>query len=332
MRDLIYRSIHPSYNFEKVKFKIHRYGNLNPKSIFFIINDSNPYAGILSEWFGFMAAVNYAEQKKIIPIIDLKNYYMTTICDKNNIGKINAWDSYFEQPVNSISLEEVYNSKHVIICPTVWTDELKKYQIRIGNKDILNNLTEDQKKQYSYFYRKCPLKKELIEKAQSLYEHLFPKNKRILGVSFRRAYERHHYWNDPITPEGTHLVKATLKEIIPTIHTILIKDKFDYFFLLCDDREANEEIKKKFNQQCITFERPLPHYFEGGIPIPVDYKDDYDMIFKEFSNTNGAVTQRNIDYLCAIFLLSKCNSLLNCGGTADLFAFIMNDYKFEKIY
>ncbi|MCR4939966.1 MAG: hypothetical protein K5930_07670, partial [Treponemataceae bacterium] len=219
-----------------------------------------------------------------------------------------------------------------IICPTIWTEELNKYSIRKGNKDIIKELSYQQKKQYSFAYNKCPLKMEIIKQAQDLYLKLFPENKRILGVSFRRAYERHHYWKDPITPDGTHIVKETLKGIIPTIKNILSEDKYDFFFLLCDDREANDEIKRTFTKQCITYERPLPHYFENGEPIPVDYKDDYNIIFKEFSSIPGAVTQRNIDYLCAIVLLSKCTSLLNCGGTADLFACIINNFSFEKIY
>ncbi len=332
LQKIIHNCIYSDYDFKKCKFKIHKYGKLNPNLTFFVINDSNPYAGLLSEWFEFMAAVNYAEQKQLIPVIDLQNYYMNTICDKTDIGRKNAWDFYFEQPNHKYLLEEIYQSKKVIICPTVWTEGLADYSIRKGNKDILTELSEQQKNLYSFFYNKCPLKNEILNKAQNLYKLLFPHQKRILGVSFRRAYERHHYWNDPITPEGTHLVKDTLKTIIPKIEKILQDDRYDFFFLLCDDREANEEIKKNFNKQCITFERPLPHYFEGGIPIPVDYKDDYDLIFKEFSNTPGAVTQRNIDYLIAIYLLSRCTSLLNAGGTADLFAYIINNYSFEKIY
>ena len=101
---------------------------------------------------------------------------------------------------------------------------------------------------------------------------------------------------------------------------------------MCDDREANDEIQKEFGEQCIIYERPLPHYFENGKPIPVDYKNDYNLIFQEFINSCNSVTQRNIDYLIAIFLLSKCTSLLNAGGTADLFAYIINNYNFEKIY
>ncbi len=319
------------YSFKQCKFKKQNFGILNPKIKFFIINDSNPYAGLLSEWFCFMAVVNYAESNNFIPIIDLKNYYMNTICNKSDINKKNAWDYYFEQPNKDYLLEDVYKSKNVIICPTVWTDELADYSIRIGNKDILTELTDQQKEQYSFFYKKCPIKNEILNTALELYKKLFPDNKRILGVSFRRAYERHHFWNDPITPDGTHLVKSTLRTIIPTIEDILNSEKFDYIYLLCDDREANDTIKQKFNGKCIIFERPLPHYFENGKPIPVDYKEDYNVIFQEFNNSNSVV-QRNIDYLIAIYLLSKCNALLNAGGTADLFAYIINEYKYEKIY
>ncbi len=320
------------YSFIKCQFKINKFGKENPKKTFFVIKDSNPYAGLLSEYFAFMSVINYAELHNFIPIIDLKNYYMDTICDKENIGKINAWDFYFEQPCKEYSLENVYQSKHVIICPTVWSPELKEYHVRKGNNENLIELSDIQKQNFSFFYNKCPLRNEILKHAQFLYNTLFPKNERVLGVSFRRAYERHHYWKDPITPDGTHLVHYTLKTIIPKIKEIMRNDNYKYFFLVCDDREANDEIKNEFNEKCIIFERPLPHYFINNNPIPVDYKDDYNIIFQEFSNDNNGVTNRNIDYLSAIVLLSNCNSILNAGGTADVFASILNNWSYEKIY
>ena len=60
-----------------------------------------------------------------IPVVDMKNF-STKYNELNKIkNTFNSWNYYFE-PISKYSLEEVYESKSVIISTGVPTDEMPK--------------------------------------------------------------------------------------------------------------------------------------------------------------------------------------------------------------
>ena len=58
--------------------------------------------------------IEYAVRRKNIPIIDCRETYLPMIQDQENAGKENAWEYYFQQPIENYTLDEVYQSKHVV--------------------------------------------------------------------------------------------------------------------------------------------------------------------------------------------------------------------------
>lgn len=53
----------------------------------------------------------------------------------------------------------------------------------------------------------------------------------------------------------------------------------------------------------------------------------FDFCYSEMTILNS----NNKEYLSDVYLLSQCDSILSCGGTADLFAYIIKDGNYENI-
>lgn len=90
------------------------FGSKNPEKIFYVIRwDANVNAlmGLMNYVLGKIA---YAEKKGWIPVVDFKNgrnYYFENAYE---IGRYNVWDCFF-MPITQYTLDEVYESKNVIL-------------------------------------------------------------------------------------------------------------------------------------------------------------------------------------------------------------------------
>ena len=336
----IYRKIVPSriqqkiYSFKEAFFnislqknpRINKLGKLNPHKTFYVINAHQTNWGILSMYLNLLPFVDAALQNDWIPVIDLKNNYEPMLVDECNKGKVNGWDLYLEQPQKQYSLEDILHSKKVIYskweyCPYYLPDKLN-----IQNGDI--PLTDKDFSFWRRMYNICPFNETVIQHAEKLKEKYFPKNEKVLGVSFRRSFEALHFYELESTPPGTHIIRSTLDCVIHLIEERLKDYKYKYFFFSVDDREAFEKVKKCFTSQVILIDRPLGHHFVNGNPVSI--KDIRERT-SEFNKRENDVYLRGIEYMAEVYLLSKCDSFLSVGSSADFFAYIINNKKYEHL-
>lgn len=90
------------------------FGRKKPEKIFYVIRwdaDVNALMGLMNYVLGKIA---YAEKKGWIPVVDFKNgknYYFENV---NEIGTYNVWECFF-MPITQYTLDEVYQSKNVIL-------------------------------------------------------------------------------------------------------------------------------------------------------------------------------------------------------------------------
>lgn len=301
-------------------------GKLNPNIIFYIIgyyHDENfYYQGILSTWIDFMPQILYALQKGYIPIIDMKNNWKPMMLDETNREMINAWDVYFNQPTQKYDLKDVLQSRNVVFAKNSRLP--LSYDIQWANLPLSDSDFKICKQMMKY----GNLSSTIVDAGDLFINKNIPVGKKILGVSFRRSFERHHYFDSAITPEGTHIVRMTLFGLIAEIKKFIQKFNYDLIFFTADDRESYAVVKQEFGEKCIFVCRPVGHYFENNKPVPLDRVD---IVTCEFNKRENDVMLRGIEYMTDIYILSKCNSLLSAGGSADLFAYILNDKKYEHI-
>lgn len=93
------------------------FGEKNPDKTFLVIKINNQILGLMGIYNTVLGYIYLALKKGMIPIVDLQNYDNGYLY-KEEIGKVNAWDYYFEQP-SGYSLAEAYSSKNVVMA-TGW--------------------------------------------------------------------------------------------------------------------------------------------------------------------------------------------------------------------
>ena len=94
-------------------------GSKNPDRVFYVIRCPQ-------ENMRLFAVINYivyhlkiAEREGYEPVIDWKYYPNKYFSEDENVGKINAWELFFEQP-SGIDIDEVYKSKNVEMSAGDW--------------------------------------------------------------------------------------------------------------------------------------------------------------------------------------------------------------------
>ena len=303
---------------EKVSF-----GKQNPNKTFYVIRTQADKWGALTTWIMLMPHVAFAFRKGYIPIFDLKNTInLAGILDSENVGKINAWDLYFNQPQYNYSLDEIMQSKKVILA----NQGIPEFEWK---KNILNAnlpLCEEDFNFWRQMYEYCPFSDDIIKYAEGIKNKLFPKDEKVLAVSYRRSFEWHHYVKSDFVPAGSHLIRGTLDFILQEIDSRLRESNYEYFFFTSDDRESYTVVKEKFGKRCLYTERPLCHFFKNGKPISIE--EDSSM-FVEFNKRKNDVYIRAKEYLADVYLISQCDSFLSCGSSADFMAYIINNKKYE---
>lgn len=312
--------------------------NLN-RNDFFLISDSCQAVGILSGWSHYMTLVNFALKHNLIPIIDFTKKYMPVFMDKDYNGKDNYWDFYFTQPQAKYTVDNIPQKANVVYVD--YNQLMKKYGCTFSRYSLYKNSNNDYISQMNKkdtalvrkFYKKCHLSDSIIGLGDSFIVDNKIADKKVLGVSFRRGFERFHKLNSPITPEGTHPIKSTLEKLLIDVEHVMQEFGFECFFLTTDDRESLDKMKEKFENKCLHTNRRLQHMFENNeVLLRNTDEETIEAIFSEFEGVKDPVKTRNIEYLTDVYILSKCNSLLARGGSADVFAYIINDDKYEHIY
>ena len=215
-------------NETKFKKKRYRFGNRNPKKIFYVIKRS-PGAGLFSNFLFVLKNINYALKNNYIPIVDMKNF-PTKYNELKNIYNIkNVWELYFNQ-VSNYKLSDVYKSKNVIICSDNFRVKLNDYE----NKTIKKT-----------FKKKIKINKLIINETNIFYKKYFTKYKNIIGIHIRGTDQK-------ITP-GHHL-PPTIFDILTIIEKNISLNKNIKFFIVTEEKKYLDTLKKKYHNKIIYFD------------------------------------------------------------------------------
>lgn len=295
------------------------YGKLNPDKIFYVIRKEVDNWGLFTTWLYFIDQMEYALKNKYIPVIDLKNYYITMMQETEKKYVENAWEYYFEQPCKGYSLDEVYKSKNVVMSSlngvsggTInWNEQLPA-----SKQDLMrwNQLTR------KYFR----LNNEMLKYIDRFRMLLIPDNKRILGVALRRNFEYGKLMKRVLYNQ--HPEQENVNTYISDAEKYMKEWNCDFVFLSVEDREVCELFKRKFGEKCIFIERPRFCNFENGIPILDTLKTT-----REFSREQNILLKTK-EYIAEIVLLSECTCLLTGVSGGAQAAYIMNGNHYENIH
>jgi len=277
------------------------YGKENSDKTFYVIRRATCKVGLFSFVMTNMGEVRYAIEHGYIPVIDMQNNPCTYLED-NEVGKVNAWELFFEQPCG-YSLEDIKNSKNVILGDGLITDRNNYPKPEIVSDEVL--LSEWK----TWFDKFLNVKKDIMEEFSEVYKSLYGYefdadrgqesiNKPILGVLCRGTdYIRNHPKGHPVQPDiSTALAKV--KEY---------KEKFgcEYVYLATEDDDYYQAFRNEFGDLLKITEAKRTVIAEGTNINDVSYNRKRDKYLK------------GRDYLINIMLLASCDYLVagNVGGT-----------------
>lgn len=293
------------------------FGDLNKDKTFYVIRtDSTQRWGVFSTYLFVLSNIKYAQEHGWIPVVDYMNYYLVGMQDSEYRGKENAWNYYFEDLVPEYSLEEVYQSRNVILGPLrgqpcgsiSWNDIADMYG---GEMNIYYQLA-------SNYLRVQP---DIIDRTELIYKELFPVGEKVLGVGIRAGT----YWGI-VTQHAdyeNHPAGMSAQQCIQKIHLYMNKYHCQYFYLSCEDEYYVDTIRREFGKQCLYFVRPRRHFFDmEGKP--------QDREQAGFDMKNYSMRAKNMDYMVEILLLAKCQYLLGNKGGGTIATFFLKNGKYEE--
>lgn len=266
--------------------------------------------GLFAYYVTMLSRIEYALRHGMIPVVDMKNY-ANTFHRKDEVGKVNTWEMFFEQPCN-VSLEEALKSGKARY---VW-DDIPEYH----PNDSLDFLYNDEILSYYHsvaekYIRFQPQVLQILkEKEKEIFGVETPyRTERILGVLARGTdYTGLKPYYNPIQPN--------LEQLIATIDDYCTKYSCDKIYVATED----EEVLGYFNR---IYGNRLLHTDQKRVSKVTTY------LYENQEFIDRDPFERGIEYLTSIYLLSKCNGLIAGRTTGTVGTCIMADhYEFKYIF
>lgn len=299
----------------QTKEKRRTFGLLNPDKTFYVIrsiDDKNrfyigPSNNLLANYFYVLSHLAYAQKNGWIPVVDMLNYPVYNSLPYPINGTMNAWEYFWQQP-SQYTLDEVYQSKNVILSKQNWFSEydmgydVKKYQ----NAEII--------KAFNQLSKRVILNLNIKVHIDEKRKEIFGNKKKILGVAFRFGGHSKKHFGRAIG----HPVQPDIEEMINLTQKYLKKWSMNYVFLTSDTKEIVERFKDIFKERLIILNR----------------KRNTETLKK--GEKNILYLERNLievgtDYITEMILLSECDTLIGSINSGLRYAIVKNNLKYKDI-
>lgn len=310
--------------FTKGAEKHKSFGELNPDITFYVIR---PYyflkpneliyrnvANLLTQYYYVVQKLSYALRNGWVPIVDWENYGKLPHAEDYPVnGTNNSWEYYWKQPCD-YTLEEVYQSKNVILSTQ-----------NIGQFGHVPNCAMSPP--YNTYARRLvdmcpqytcviPLNDTTLKYVDEAQEKYFPKDERVLGVVVRGAS-----YGRTGTPYHSHPMQATMEELISAVHRYLDEWEIEYIFFVNEMQELVDAMVEEFGDKVIVLPRMRDTF---GRPA--------DGVTKNPMYADGQRYQTNLDYITEVALLSRCTSIVGSMSSGMRTALIWNAGKYENMH
>jgi len=281
--------------FDNIIYKLN-FSDINNNKFAILKRTNCPTCGLFSFYNVYLGCINKYLSKGYIPIVDMKSF--ENIYNNYTLLNNNIWELFFEQPFG-YTLEEIEKKakfKEEKICESS-TEDLRPNELDIYYSPISIDY-------WHYFAKKfMPIKKEIIEEADTIMKKLFYESKNILGVKLRGT--------DYIAMRpGGHPKMPNLKTTITDVKNMDIKNNYDWIFISSEDERIKERYINEFKKKI--------KYLNPKVSINYNYE-------KPLMITENEIIKGNLDYarnyLLNIIILSKCTDLVTvrCSGAAGIF-------------
>ena len=270
-------------NIENSKLKI--------KKNFYVIS-SKKKRGFFSLLLFVLNHIDFANKKKLIPIIDMK-YHPTLYNEKKTLFSTNnSWEYYFNK-INRYNIDEVYQSKKYVICK---------------DKNIITKNNKFNLYLKPIYNRHIKIKKNIYDKYLFYKKRFFKKDDKFLGVHFRGTDMKY-------TPD--HPLPMTKKQVNKNVHFLMKKHNLNKIFLITEDIANFSFFKNHLNEYDVyyinNFRTSKTRVFDRN------YRKNHRFKMGEEALINS-------------LLLSNCKFILSTQtGITDFARFYNKSIKYKKI-
>lgn len=305
------------------------FGEKNPEKTFYVLR---PYyylkrneltqnvSNLLVHYYRNLQNLAYAIENNWIPVVDWQNYGPFSHGENYPIlGTTNCWEYYWNQP-SEYTLEEVYESKNVILSDRNTKDNA--YVPSCFFREPLQKQAEDYAIRCPKYDQYITLNDYTEKYIREKQEELFPKGSRILGVSVRGTSYGVSSTMVGFAAADAHPKQPKIFELIDRIINAIEKWKMDYVFITCESQNVIDEIRKALNDKVIF----LPRERYTRSPQRGDVEKGLDPLYLP-----GHKYQTNLDYLTEMMLLSRCTALLASMSSGTRSAIIWNRNQYEHM-
>lgn len=275
------------------------------KCTYFIIRRDYYGIGLFTYVCVVISYIAYAIAKGYVPVVDMKNYDNIYL-EKKDVGIINAWELYYNQPFE-VGLDDipvgarcVYSAKRGLPKRTPFLESI------INDKEELQL--------WMYIHRNC-IKPNTKVKDYLNQEMKIIEGKTVLGILFRGTdYSKGK-------PKG-HPIQPSYEQTIKKIEELLDED--EYIYLASEEKKIEDLLKQKFPNRVLINKR-VYYDIEN-----IDYKAER-VASLNFEREDDRFL-KGLEYMSSINILSNCNSFLGSGCAGTYVAVIANNGKYDPMY
>ena len=277
-------------------------GDKYPDKRFLVIDASYGNLGLFALYYKAVSVCNYIKKKGFIPILRIQNKGGSLSIYQDSEGD-EIWGKFYNQP-EGYKLEDVLKSKYVCFSPGFY------------NGSIMCHIMDEYSKGTSLSWPDGVYNDRVLEYLSSKEKEFLPYPEKTLGILARGTdYAGKDFKN--------HNIHASKEQIAEKAKELLDKLNLEYLFVATEDENYCKYFKDLFGDK-VFFTDQERYTTNPGEMLAGVYR-------RQGSKVNAF--QRGADYILAIYLLSKCDSLLasgKCGGTTE--AIKMNKGSFKETY
>ncbi len=258
-------------------------GPNNPDKNFFIVDALYSNLGLFAIYDKAICLARYAKKKGFIPVMRIKNEVGSINLYQDGRGD-EIWGKFFNQP-EGFSLSDVLESKNVYFPPVIY------------NARIMQTLMDRFSGDIRLSWPDGVYNDKITEYLDIKEKEFLPYPDKTLGVIARGTdYVGTHLAN--------HAIHASKEMLGDKIEELLDKWNLEFIFIATEDASYYGYFKERFKDRVYMTDQ------ERYTTMP---NEMLAQMYRKRQEHNGGY-RRGADYLLAVHLLSKCNSLLASGN------------------
>ena len=299
--------------------KINCFGEKYPDQTFAIIQcgDESGSAGLLGVFCTFIREISNALKQGQIPVVDMQNFYNIYHENYQQIGRVNTWELFFQQPYFQYHIEDAKSASKVTYADKSW--KAKGQEDRIAEK-VIHNM--ELRKEYHAVYKKyMQLSYQVAEEYQKVREKIFlpfrEAGEKILGVSIRGT-------DYSALKPYLHQIQPAIEQVVDKIREAVREWGISKIYVNSDEEKSVQYIKDTFPGKVFSMDYQR---FDS-------YKENPNGLLGtvRFDRENDSY-RRGADYLISTLMLADCDCFIGSVNGCCVATLIMTEgFEHEYIF